>query len=77
VLGGEVSFDLSAYSLSRDDPDVPYSTINHGTDQTRAVTNVNWQRQMTTGAGQVITPFAKMRSDLYITNNVPDGRVAI
>ena len=73
VLGGELSFEMSAYSLSRDDPDVPYSTIHHGTDQTRAVTNVNWQRQMTTGAGQVITPFAKMRSDIYITNNVPDG----
>jgi LPS-assembly protein len=73
VLGGELSFDFSAYSLSRDDPGTPYETINHGTDQTRAVANVNWQRQMTTGAGQVITPFAKMRSDLYITNNLPDG----
>jgi LPS-assembly protein len=73
VLGGELSFDASAYSLSRDDPDVPFSTINHGTDQTRAVTNVNWQRQMTTDIGQVITPFARVRSDLYITNNVPDG----
>lgn len=73
VLGGELSFDVSAYSLSRDKPDEPYSTINHGTDQTRAVTNVNWQKQMTTGAGQVITPFANMRSDLYITDNVPDG----
>lgn len=72
VLGGELSFDVSAYSLSRDDPYF-FSTINHGTDQTRAVTNVNWQRQMTTGAGQVITPFAKLRSDLYITNNVPNG----
>ena len=73
VLGGELSFDISAYSLSRDDTDQPFDTINHGTDQTRAVTNVNWQKQMTTGAGQVITPFAKVRSDLYITNNVPDG----
>ena len=27
---------------------------------------------MTTGVGQVITPFARLRSDLYITNNVPD-----
>lgn len=72
VLGGELSFDLSAYSLSRDDA-YSFSTINHGTDQSRAVANVNWQKQMTTGAGQVITPFAKMRSDLYITNNLPDG----
>ncbi len=76
VLGGELSFDFSAYSLSRDDP-YSFSTINHGTDQTRAVTNVNWQKQMTTGAGQVITPFATMRSDLYITNNVPDGGIGL
>lgn len=73
VLGGEMSFDFSAYSLSRDDPETPFTTINHGTDQTRAVSNINWQRQMTTDAGQVITPFAKVRSDIYITNNVPDG----
>ena len=73
VLGGEMSFDLSAYSLSRDDPETPFATINHGTDQTRAVSNINWQRQMTTDAGQVITPFAKVRSDLYIASNVPDG----
>ena len=72
VLGGELSLDFSAYSLSRDDPDKPFTTINHGTDQTRAVANFNWQKQMTTDAGQVITPFAKVRSDLYITNNVPD-----
>ena len=73
VFGGELSFDVSAYSLSRNDPGTPYDTINHGTDQTRAIANVNWQKQMTTGAGQVITPFAKMRSDLYITNNLPEG----
>ncbi|MGB9144017.1 MAG: LPS assembly protein LptD [Aestuariivirga sp.] len=72
VLGGELSFDASAYSLSRDEANTPYATINHGTDQTRAVTNVNWQKQMTTGMGQVITPFAKVRSDLYVANNVPD-----
>lgn len=70
VLGGELSFDLSAYSLSRDDPDNPYPSIYHGTGQSRAVTNVNWQKQMTTGMGQVITPFAKVRSDLYVTNNL-------
>ncbi len=70
VLGGELSFDLSAYSLSRDDPDNPFPSIYHGTEQSRAVTNVNWQKQMTTGMGQVITPFAKVRSDIYVTNNL-------
>ena len=76
VLGGELRFDVNAYSLSRDNPEIPYSTINHGTDQTRAVSNLNWQKQMTSGLGQVITPFARLRSDLYITNNVPDPLVA-
>ena len=72
VFGGELGFDWSAYSLSRDNAVTPFSTINHGTDQTRAVANVHWQKQMTTEMGQVITPFARVRSDLYITNNVPD-----
>ena len=73
VLGGELGVDFSAYSLSRDKAGTPFSTINHGTEQSRAVSNVNWQRQMTTGAGQIITPFAKLRSDLYVTDNIPDG----
>ena len=75
VFGGELGFDWSAYSISRDDANTPFSTINHGTDQTRAVANVHWQKQMTTGLGQVITPFARVRSDLYITDNVPDPTV--
>ncbi len=76
VFGGELGFDWSAYSLARDDANTPFSTINHGTDQTRAVANVHWQKQMINGLGQVITPFARVRSDLYITNNVPDQTVA-
>jgi LPS-assembly protein len=76
VFGGELGFDWSAYSLAREDANTPFSTINHGTDQTRAVANVHWQKQMINGLGQVITPFARMRSDLYVTDNVPDPTVA-
>jgi LPS-assembly protein len=72
VFGGELGFDWSAYSLAREDANTPFSTVNHGTDQTRAVANIHWQKQMINGLGQVITPFARVRSDLYVTDNVPD-----
>jgi LPS-assembly protein len=72
VFGGELGFDWSAYSLTRDNAYSPFSTVNHGTEQTRAVANVHWQKQMITGLGQVITPFARVRSDLYINDNLPD-----
>jgi LPS-assembly protein len=67
VLGGEVTFDMNAYSLRRLDPD-PRFTL--GTEQSHAVTRVKWQRQMTSEAGLVITPFAELRSDLYVSENV-------
>ncbi len=71
VLGGELSFDWSVYSLARDEANTPFPDINHGTDQTRAIANINWQKQMISDIGQIITPFAKLRSDLYISKNVP------
>lgn len=73
VFGGELGFDWSAYSVSRDQADTPFSTVDHGTEQTRAVSNVHWQKKIINDMGQVITPFARVRSDLYITKNVPDG----
>jgi LPS-assembly protein len=76
VLGGELGFDWSAYSLSRDDANTPFTQVNHGTDQSRAVANIHWQKQMINGLGQVITPFARVRSDLYVTDNLPDPTVA-
>ncbi len=70
VLGGELGLDWSAYSIARDDAQTPFSNIHQGTDQTRAVANLHWQNQMITSLGQVVTPFARLRSDLYISENV-------
>ena len=70
VLGGELGLDWSAYSIARDDAQTPFSNIHQGTDQTRAVANLHWQNQMITDLGQVVTPFARLRSDLYISENV-------
>ena len=72
VLGGELGFDMNAYSLRRDKAlEIVKDDFGLGTEQSRAVANLHWQRQFINGPGQVITPFAQLRSDLYLSNNVP------
>lgn len=72
VLGGELGVDTNVYSLYRDDPLSPFPTVNQGRQQSRAVVEAHWQRQMIGGYGQVVTPFARLRGDLYYTNDLPD-----
>lgn len=78
VLGGEFGYNWNVYSLHREDsvvgldPRVRLRDTNLGTDQTRGIAQVNWQRQMISDMGTVITPFANLRGDLYITENLPD-----
>ncbi len=68
VAGGELSFDFNAYSLRRNDADTEYGL---GTEQTHVMGVAKWRRQMTSGMGALITPFAEVRNDLYISENVP------
>jgi LPS-assembly protein len=75
VLGGELGLDTSIYSLSRDENLSPFPTVNQGTEQSRFTTDVHWRRQFATDAGQLITPFANFRTDLYLTDNLPDPLV--
>lgn len=75
VLGGEFGVDTNIYSLHRDDPTVPYTTVDQGTEATRVVTQAHWKRRMVTNMGQVITPFANLRGDVYYTDKVPDASV--
>ena len=78
VFGGEFGYDWNVYSLHRNDsifannPDLPLTDVNLGTDQTRGVANLRWQRQIINGMGQVLTPFANLRGDVYMTQNLPD-----
>ena len=53
VLGGELSFDANAISLSRAD----------GTDMNRISFQSQWRRKLVDGIGQVWTPFAQVRGD--------------
>lgn len=61
VLGGELSFAAHARSMTRSD----------STDTNRAVAEANWRRQMIDPIGQVWTPFAHLRGDVF---NYTDAR---
>jgi LPS-assembly protein len=63
VLGGELSFDSNVMSLTRGDG---------GTDSSRLITEVKWRRQFIDRRGQVITPFANARGDVYDVSSYND-----
>ncbi len=74
VLGGEMSFQFDAYSLERKTSvDDPERGLMLGTHQTHAEASAEWQRQMIQKSGLVVTPFAQLRSDFFISHNVPDA----
>jgi LPS-assembly protein len=55
ILGGELSFNSN----------VMVFTNQEGVDSNRLITEANWRRQMIDPIGQVFTPFAQLRGDLY------------
>lgn len=76
LLGGEFSLNVNAYSLQREIAvNDPASGIALGTDQSHLTTSLDWRRQMTTSAGALITPFAQMRGDMIVADNVPGAAV--
>jgi LPS-assembly protein len=75
ILGGDLRFNWSVYSLMREDPDTPFTDVNHGSSQSRAMANLSWKSRYIADGGMLITPFASLRSDIYVGNNVPDPTV--
>ena len=72
VMGGELSFDLNAYSLRRElAVNSPGSGMLLGTEQNHVTGILGWRRQMTGNSGVVLTPFAQMRGDMTVSENVP------
>jgi len=70
VLGGELSFNMHARSLTRPD----------GTDTSRLVAEATWQRKLIDPIGQVWTPFVNVRGDVYSwsdAKNPNDGTTPI
>ncbi len=62
VLGGELSYDANALSMSRD----------NGGDVSHIVNEVKWRRTLTDSLGQQFTPFASARGDAYKTTSFTD-----
>ncbi len=60
VLGGELSFNANVTSLQRD----------QGTESNRAIAELKWRKTLTDGFGQMFTPFAQARGDIYQVKNV-------
>jgi LPS-assembly protein len=75
VMGGDLRFNWRTYSIMRDDASTPFVDVHHGTSQTRASGELSWKSEIIGDMGQVITPFASVRSDIYVSNNVPDPLV--
>lgn len=71
ILGGELSFKWSSYAIWRNDAYNTFVDVNHGTQQTRAVGELRWKSQMISDSGLVMTPFARLRSDITVTENLP------
>ena len=62
IIGGELSFDSNVMSLANAD----------GTDSNRFIAQAKWRRQMIDRIGQVYTPFAQLRGDVYGVNEFVD-----
>ncbi len=75
IVGGELSVNWTAYSISREESGTPFSEAPHGTSQSRATADLRWKSRYVSDSGILLTPFANMRSDIYVTNNLADPTV--
>jgi LPS-assembly protein len=63
IIGGELSFTSNAMVFHNQE----------GVDSNRMIVEANWRRQMIDGIGQVYTPFAQLRGDVYGVAGVDNG----
>jgi LPS-assembly protein len=73
VLGGELGIKSSVYNLYREENEIiPDSDVVHGEQQSRATTTLHWQRQFVSNGGALVTPFSRLRADVYHNEDLPD-----
>ena len=79
LLGGDLKYEWNAYSLVRGENSTPYGVnygpgfdVDHGTSQSRATSQVTWQKEFISAGGIVTSPFATLRGDIYTAQNLPD-----
>jgi LPS-assembly protein len=63
IIGGELSFNSNVMVFSNEE----------GVDSNRLIVEGNWRRQMIDGIGQVYTPFAQLRGDIYGVDGIDRG----
>jgi LPS-assembly protein len=63
IVGGELSFNSNVMVFQNQD----------GIDSNRLIVEANWRRQMIDGIGQVFTPFAQLRGDVYAVSGLEKG----
>jgi LPS-assembly protein len=63
LIGGELSFNSNVMVFQNQE----------GIDSNRLIVEANWRRQMIDGIGQVFTPFAQLRGDIYGVNGIGRG----
>ncbi len=71
IFGGQLGLDTNIYSLHRDTPFSIDPTSNQADDQTRAIIEAHWNRRLVSSSGAVVTPFARLRGDLYFNDKLP------
>ena len=74
VLGGELSWNVNAISLTRDQTfqDAALSTRRVDTITNRASADIRWRRKMIDRIGITYTPFANLRGDVATYNDAVD-----
>ena len=73
ILGGQLGLDTNIYSIHRRTAFSIDPTSNQANDQTRAVIQAHWKRRIVSDSGAVISPFARLRADLFINDNLPNS----
>jgi LPS-assembly protein len=63
IIGGELSFNSNVMVFQNQE----------GVDSNRLIVEANWRRQMIDGIGEVFTPFAQLRGDVYGVAGVDRG----
>jgi LPS-assembly protein len=63
IIGGELSYNSNVMVFQNQD----------GINSNRLIVEANWRRQMIDGIGQVFTPFARLRGDIYGVSGLQEG----
>lgn len=71
VVGGELSFDANALSLTRQFDGTPAPTAT-ATSNSRVIAQANWRSQLIDPIGEVFTPFLSGRGDIYGITGLTD-----